>query len=809
MLSPKLRKIARLLLRVLLVFLVLDLLLLGGWLWKGPDLLSPLIPRVLAFYLPSIHQVLRFDSASLDHYGVLTFQGVTMQVPGPQPLQIEVRRLKASLSFASISHLEPIFSRVRGDSVRIKFLGDSLPYDVWTWADTALQSLHDLPDMRVFQNARVSLRQGLCERDTDTLLRWERMDMVMRRNAQESRWKLLVSGQAQYQGDLAKFDSLGLELRKPMRRPFQVDTVWGKSVKLTIGALRTQFSDRNEALRFLREERDYRWLRHSQPTKAYFQNVNITQNDRMDFSLRGLHVGGDSIWQTQFSMQGWMRTETVRMDSVQLAFRLPMTTGRLRIDSLNIDSLAVRNRAKPGLFANRSEASEMLYYLNALPTIQFAHGSRVRLRALHFQMENESYVKAQDILWRQDTVDYRLSTGRLSVRLLGDGLETNSLRVRLSCGADSAGCRVRTLESDSLGIVLPTHRMQNGPSDMLRELAALSRDKIWRMLGVNSVKVPVYRVSAGSGFRWRFTGSKLAVDTTATGPRIRFSYGQWNAQDALWANGWLVQRAQKLSKGTFTPKNLGQILDTLEFGSGLYAMQYVNHGYHMDWELGRNKQTLGEGRILATVDTTQKSLSGNVAWRNVSVTQLFPQLFATAFAQGARVSGNVSGKFNYKMPLTELDALRGFKATGDITVQNSNFAGLNLQKQSLVQGKAPLYAGPVPFTEIRLESVTLDPQGLQCAHIVGKGSLISFSGWFNARYDASFYLNSQAVIPPTAAQRLPTLTRNGLEPTSDGGRKTPLVIYGTPSRQELSNQEKLIGRAVLNNLRKGFGLFGD
>lgn len=794
-------------LRFLLAFLALDIAVLGCWLWKGPDLLAPLVPRILASYLPNIHQALRYENATIDRAGVITFRQATVSIPGAIPMRLQAPLMKVNLSFATLSHLKPVFANLQIDSAFVTLPATALPTDLFAYADSALQTLHDLPDLQAFEKSRIRLGVVIGVQGTDTVGKVENLRVVFRRDGWASHWRARFSAQGNYQGDRVRLDSVAVHFFKPTGKAFQLDSIQIATAKVQIAPTHTQWSGRNEILSYLATARDYGWKRHGAFARAQIGKVRMSQAGRFEMVARHVSAEADSSWRLRFSARGWVQNETVRMDSVFMVLRLPADSGRIQVDSLLLDTLIVQAKNGFQAFATRSEVSDTLWQLRRQAPLRLLEGSRMRVGYFAYFMDDQNYLRIQSLRWSQTQDDYRLSTERWATLFQEEGMSAQSLQAQITCPRPGAGCRIRSVQTDTLKIALPASRVQNGPVAMIQNVASYRTDKMWQMLESKSVRIPVYQLTAGSQFQWRLSGAQWTVNTRADSVRMRLQYQRWQARDAHLAGGWLVRRAQQLSKGTFHSKNLGALLDTLDFGEGTLELVLGPRKVALDWDMGKNVQTRSHSHLTTQADLNRGLLSGNWKVRGLSVAQVFPQVFDKAFLQGVRMGGVANGQLDFSVKLADFDALQAFKATGKWDLQGVELSGLDLQKQSLIRSKAPIYTGRVPFNEVRCDRATLDSKGMQCDALYARGPLLSFSGRLNARYDASFALNSSAVIPPRAAAQLPTLTRNGLESTPDNSLKTQLVVTGTPVRQTLANEEKIFFSAVRNNIRTGFGFF--
>lgn len=797
--------------RLLISVLVLDLLLLGAWLWKGPELLSPFIPRFIAWYLPGLSSQIRYSSVMLDHVGTITFRDVEFQSAHPLPLKVQIPRLRADLSFSSLRHLEPIFSRVRATDPSISLQVDSLPSNAVELADSLIQQLHEFPDLRVFENAKISASGLVVLQQTDTLSRIPDLHITFNRSPSYIGFQLAASLRIRYDGALFRADSVQASFHKVSGNSWQFDSIWAPSLYMRFSNRWTMFNHRDSLLAALAQPQDWSWIRPLHGANLHFENIVLERKGiLLAATQNGLSITSDSLWHLQFSAQGRFANDSARFRQVSAAIDLPATpSSTLLIRSLAIDSLLLVSMASPSPFPERQNVSTYLHKLDEQPFMSLLAAANVKLGYFNYHTPSQDTLQAYGVEANIGKHKSRLSTGHVVARFHTTKLIANRGMLTAVCAAPD-GCVVSQIQNDTLRIQIDLPELSQGPTVLFKEMTRLVPDPIWSMLHGQTLTNKLCIIETRQGLDWAFTQPRLAVDSpTNDSLQLQFHYTQWRGKDPVLLGGWLPRRMIELGKKSSHAHNAARMLDSLHFGRGFATVRIAHGKININWEFGRHAQSQADFVWSGNFDpgAGKNALKGQFSWSNFSLGLNFPTLFDQAFTQGLRIGGLSRGKLDYAIPLKSIDALREFHATGSARIDNAAFSGMYLQKQPIVQSKAPLYAQTVLFQSLILDELQANENGISSRKVAAKGRDLSFVGRLNARYDANFVLEAQASIPPSAADQLPILTRNGMEKNSDGGRKTPLSIYGTPYRQALSNQNSLVGNAVLNNLKSGFDLF--
>lgn len=797
--------------RLLISVLVLDLLLLSAWLWKGPELLSPFIPRFIAWYLPGLSSQIHYHSVMLDHVGTITFQNVEFQSAHPLPLKVQIPRLRADLSFSSLRHLEPIFSRVKAQEPSVTLTSDTLPKNAVELADSLIQQLHEFHDLRVFENAKVFFNDLAVLHKSDTLARIPDLRISFNRSPSYFGCQIAASLRIRHNGSLFRADSLQASFHKVSGNSLQFDTIWVPSLYMRFSNRWTMFSQRDSLLSALAQPQDWSWIHPLLGASMQFEHVVLERKGTLLAVIQnGISITSDSLWHLQFSAQGRFSDDSAQFRQVFATIHLPTTqSSSLLVRSLAIDSLLLVSMASSSPFPDRQNVSAYLRKLNEQPFMNLLHAANVKLGYFRYHTQSLDTLQASGIEANIGKHKSRLSTGNVLARFRSTRLIANRGLLNTTC-APPDGCAVSQVQNDTLRIQVDLPELTQGPTVLFKEMSKLVPDPIWSMLSGQTLSNKLSIIETKQGLNWTFTQPRLQVNAPSTDSlQLQLQYTLWYGKDPVLLGGWLPRRIIDLGKNSNHARNAAKLLDTLRFSQGSATVRIAHKKINTNWSFGRHAQTQADfvwsGKFDPGAD--KNALKGQFSWNNFSMGTNFPTLFAQAFTQGLRIGGISRGKLDYSIPLNSIDILRNFHAKGSARIDNASFSGMYLQKQPIVQNKAPLYAQTVLFQSLVLDELQANENGISSRKVAAKGHDLSFVGRLNARYDANFVLEAQATIPPSAADKLPILTRNGMEKNSDGTRKTPLSIYGTPYRQSLSNQNSLVGNAVLNNLKSGIDLF--
>lgn len=799
---------------MLILFLALDVTVLAGWLWKGPALLSPLLPKLLALYLPNVHQALTFDAIQIDHKGQITIHAAHIAIHSPISISIEVPTLKASLSLLTLQKLKPVFNQLDLDSVHLHTHSEFPHTNPFDFADTLLQKWLELPERHAFHHPHIQIHKAQISHQKNILADIHSITGHWKDTHPEWKAQWQWSGNIRLERHSLHVSKMSLEIQKKDSKPFQLTSFYSPKISLYLPK-RTPLAWRSDSLIHLASQMyDFSIFERLQAPSLQIDTLQIQpfqSKKASQLSVFATPQPHPKPWTLQGHFQGQLGHETIGADSFHVQIRFPQTKGRAHFDSIFIDTLRITHTPKKAPIQQFNDLGKQLQHLPNHPLWAFLDRSAFSIHSLHYQINTKSYVQAQQIHGQKSSDSLHIHTQRFHAILNHEGLQGNQIHFSITQPANTPlSPHLQLHQLDSITLQVTSQRLAKGPMSPLKDLAQGNQNPLWSILHGNRITIPHAQIQADKLMSWRF--ANLHLDLKVPHPDsayFTFHYQQFQMQDSLLIKGWLLPSLRKLSKNSPHAPHFEPLLDSLHFQQGKIAFQWHPMSFEAQWESGKNQQTQGKYHIQATLNLKDKKpqLRGHIAWQGISLAQTFPLLFEQAFSQGIRIAGTLYGQGNYQVPLKKSNQLDAIQFQGSASLSHARFQGLPLQKLSLVKNKAPLFAGPLAFSEIRLEGIKTTPQGLHAQHVTGQGDLLHFTGWLNARFDGSFYLHTLAQIPAGTAQKLPTLTRNGMEQTPDGGRQAKLVIYGTPTRQELSNQGKLMSRAVLNNLKNGFGLF--